>query len=140
MPRPSRNEMAVRSMATAERVYQVTSTGFVAHGSIVLDGRELDSEEQSMLNIMSRAAVHCNEASLEQRDGLWRMHGDPMEGALLIAGTGAGLDVDITKKQYPRNDLIPFESERRLMATPHHNRSGNAFIIIKGVPEQLLTA
>jgi calcium-translocating P-type ATPase len=134
----TRNEMTVRSMATTEQIYQVTGTGFDSHGSIVLDGQAIDSEAQSMLNVMSRAAVLCNDASLELRDHQWRIYGDPMEGALLIAGMKAGMDIDIIKKQYPRNDLIPFESEHRFMATLHHSHTGNAFIVTKGAPEQLL--
>ncbi|MES9975980.1 hypothetical protein [Candidatus Thiodiazotropha sp. LNASS1] len=61
-----------------------------------------------------------------------------MKGALVIAGMKAGLTIDIIKKQHPRNDLIPFESEHRFMATLHYSHSGNAFIDIKGAPEQLL--
>lgn len=134
----TRNEMTVRSMATAEQIYQVTGTGYDAHGAIVLDGHEIGSDEQSMLSMMSRVAVLCNDASLELHDGIWRIHGDPMEGALLIAGLKAGLDIDMANKQYPRNDLIPFESEHRFMATLHHSHAGSAFIMLKGAPEQLL--
>ncbi|MES9945948.1 MAG: cation-transporting P-type ATPase [Candidatus Thiodiazotropha sp.] len=134
----TRNEMTVRSMATAEQIYQVTGTGYDAHGAIVLDGHEIGSDEQSMLSMMSRVAVLCNDASLELHNGMWRIHGDPMEGALLIAGLKAGLDIDMANKQYPRNDLIPFESEHRFMATLHHSHAGSAFIMLKGAPEQLL--
>jgi calcium-translocating P-type ATPase len=134
----TRNEMTVRSMATSEHIYGMTGTGFDAHGSVVLNGETLNGEQQSMLNVMSRAAVLCNDASLELNDGLWRIHGDPMEGALLIAGMKIGMDIDMVRKQYPRDDLIPFESEHRFMATLHHSHTGNAFIIVKGAPEQLL--
>jgi magnesium-transporting ATPase (P-type) len=47
---------------------------------------------------MSRTAVLCNDASVDLRDDIWRIHGDPMEGALLIAGMKSGLDIDIIKK------------------------------------------
>ncbi|MES9972339.1 MAG: cation-transporting P-type ATPase [Candidatus Thiodiazotropha sp.] len=134
----TRNEMTVRSMATAEQIYQVTGTGYDAHGAIVLDGHELGPGEQSTLSLMSRAAVLCNDASLEPDHDMWRIHGDPMEGALLIAGLKAGLDIEMVNKQYPRNDLIPFESEHRFMATLHHTHDGSAVIMLKGAPEQLL--
>jgi calcium-translocating P-type ATPase len=134
----TRNEMTVRSMASCEQIYELTGTGFDAHGSVVIDGVALDEEQQSMLKVMGRVAVLCNDASLESDDGLWRIHGDPMEGALLIAGMKIGIDIDMIRKQYPRDDLIPFESEHRFMATLHHSHTGNAFIIMKGAPEQLL--
>ena len=68
----------------------------------------------------------------------WLVHGDPMEGALLVAGLKAGLDIEIEAKQYPRTDLIPFESEHRFMATLHHSHTGDAFIFLKGAPERVL--
>jgi magnesium-transporting ATPase (P-type) len=61
-----------------------------------------------------------------------------MEGALLVSGLKAGLDIEIEAKQYPRTDLIPFESEHRFMATLHHSHNGDAFIFIKGAPERIL--
>jgi len=61
-----------------------------------------------------------------------------MEGALLVAGLKAGLDIETETKQYPRTDLIPFESEHRFMATLHHSHSGEAFVFVKGAPEQIL--
>ncbi|MFT5084307.1 MAG: magnesium-transporting ATPase (P-type), partial [Lentisphaeria bacterium] len=57
--------------------------------------------------------------------------GDPMEGALLVPGLKAGLDIEVEAKQYPRTDLIPFESEPRFMATVHHSHTGNAFVFLK---------
>lgn len=41
-------------------------------------------------------------------------------------------------KQYPRTDLIPFESEHRFMATLHHSHTGDAFIFLKDAPERVL--
>ncbi|MBT3064949.1 MAG: cation-transporting P-type ATPase [Candidatus Thiodiazotropha sp.] len=134
----TRNEMTVRSIATAHETYAVSGTGYDSHGTILPAGDDLHSEEQSLLNVMMRGAVLCNDASLELHDDEWRVNGDPMEGALLIAGIKAGLDIEFVTKQYPRNDLIPFESEHRFMATLHHSHTGTAFIILKGAPERLL--
>ena len=80
----------------------------------------------------------CNDASLEQEESKWIVHGDPMEGALLVSGLKAGLEIESETRQYPRTDLIPFESEHRFMATLHHSHTGDAFIYLKGAPERLL--
>ena len=61
-----------------------------------------------------------------------------MEGALLVSSLKAGLDIEEEAKQFPRTDLIPFESEHRFMATLHHSHTGDAFIYLKGAPERLL--
>ena len=134
----TRNEMTVRTMVTATDLFELSGTGYDPHGSIVLENSDILMEEQTLLQEMARAAILCNDASLEQKNSEWIVHGDPMEGALLVAGLKAGLDIGMETKQYPRTDLIPFESEHRFMATLHHDHSDEAFIFIKGAPEQIL--
>ncbi len=134
----TRNEMTVRTIATAVNLFKLGGTGYDPHGAISLAGRDVLPEERPLLMGVLRAAVLCNDASLEQEKGEWRVHGDPMEGALLVSGLKAGLDNEAEAKRYPRTDLIPFESEHRFMATLHHSHSGDAFIFLKGAPERVL--
>jgi magnesium-transporting ATPase (P-type) len=134
----TRNEMTVRSIACAENMFDIAGTGYDPHGAISLLNRPLTAGEEPILLETIRAAVLCNDASLEQKNNEWRVHGDPMEGALLVSGLKVGLDLDAEAKQYPRTDLIPFESEHRFMATLHHSHKGEAFIFLKGAPERVL--
>lgn len=134
----TRNEMTVRTIATAANLFEVGGTGYDPHGAISLINKDVLPEERPLLQEITRAAVLCNDASLEQKSSAWCVHGDPMEGALLVAGLKAGLDIEAEAKQFPRTDLIPFESEHRFMATLHHSHSGDAFIYLKGAPERVL--
>ena len=134
----TRNEMTVRTIATAGNLFELAGTGYDPHGAISLSNRDVLPEERPLLLEVIRAAVLCNDASLEQRNDEWLVHGDPMEGALLVSGLKAGLDIEAEGKQYPRTDLIPFESEHRFMATLHHSHAGDAFIFLKGAPERVL--
>ncbi|MEV0070438.1 HAD-IC family P-type ATPase [Amycolatopsis sp. NPDC050768] len=45
--------------------------------------------------------------------------GDPTEGALLVLGAKAGLDVDATREKLPRTATLPFDPSYKLMATFH---------------------
>jgi P-type Ca2+ transporter type 2C len=45
--------------------------------------------------------------------------GDPTEGALLVLGCKAGLDVDATRQRLPRLATLPFDPGYKLMATFH---------------------
>ncbi|VAW94535.1 Cation-transporting ATPase, E1-E2 family [hydrothermal vent metagenome] len=134
----TRNEMTVRTIATVANLFKLGGTGYDPHGAISLAGRDVLPEERPLLMDLLRAAVLCNDASLEEDNSEWIVHGDPMEGALLVSGLKAGLDNEAESKQYPRTDLIPFESEHRFMATLHHSHSGDAFIFLKGAPERVL--
>ena len=134
----TRNEMTVRTIATAANLFELDGTGYDPHGAISMSDRDVLPEEKPLLLEIVRAAVLCNDASLEQRGSEWIVHGDPMEGALLVSGLKAGLDIDAEGKQYPRTDLIPFESEHRFMATLHHSHHGDNFVFLKGAPELVL--
>jgi len=134
----TRNEMTVRTIATAANLFDLSGTGYNPHGAISLLGKDILPDDRPLLHEISRAAILCSDTSLELKENDWLVHGDPMEGALLVAGLKAGLDIEIETKQYPRTDLIPFESEHRFMATLHHDHSGEAFIFVKGAPERIL--
>ncbi len=134
----TRNEMTVRAIVIADNVFELGGTGYDPHGAISLSDRDVPPGKNPLLQEMARAAMLCNDASLEQGNDEWLVHGDPMEGALLVSGLKAGLDIETEAKQYPRTDLIPFESEHRFMATLHHSHADDAFIFLKGAPEQVL--
>ena len=135
----TRNAMTVAAIDTGERALQITGTGYDPHGAFMQDGDAVRPQEDARLGEALRAVVLCNDASLEQTDsGSWRLHGDPMEGALLVAAVKAGLDLEATAKRQPRTDLIPFESGHKFMATLHHSHEAQSFIYVKGAPEAVL--
>ena len=134
----TRNEMTVRNIATADHVFEVGGVGYEPRGGFSLDGREILPEHQPPLSEITRAAVLCNDSALHERDGLWTVEGDPMEGALLVVGVKAGLDPVFEADSFPRTDVIPFDSEHRFMATLHHDHDGSGFIYLKGAPERVI--
>ncbi len=139
----TRNEMTVRSIATANRLFTLSGIGYDPHGVLTTNNlseknQEVLPEQQPFLLEIMRAAMLCNDATLNHSDHEWRVQGDPMEGALLVAGMKIGLDVETESGRYPRTDLIPFESGHRFMATLHHSHHNKAFIFLKGAPEQVL--
>jgi potassium/sodium efflux P-type ATPase len=134
----TRNEMTVRTIATTNNLFELSGTGYDPHGAISQANKDILPDEYPLLQEAARAAVLCNDASLELDDSEWLVYGDPMEGALLVAGIKAGLDINVESKHYHRNDLIPFESEHRFMATLHHGHMDDTFIYLKGAPERVL--
>jgi len=134
----TQNEMTVRSVALPEKEFSLTGAGYAPHGSFVLNDQETDLDDHPQVRALSHISLLCNDASLEQKDGQWILSGDPTEGALTALGMKAGFDPDTEQKEWPRIDLIPFESEHRFMATLHHNHTERAFIYLKGAPEVVL--
>lgn len=98
----------------------------------------------------------CNDATLNiSEDGTrFQTLGDPTEGALLIAATHLGLELDRLKSSLPRLGEIPFDSDRKRMTTFHQlstqdsleiaellsldNKIGEWFSFTKGAVDSLL--
>ena len=67
--------------------------------------------------------------------------GDPTEGALVVLAAKGGLDVEETRRLYPRVAEVPFDAEYKLMATFHEmDDDGGAVVrcFVKGAPDVLL--
>ncbi|NJD19426.1 MAG: HAD-IC family P-type ATPase, partial [Gemmatimonadetes bacterium] len=102
-------------------------------------GTECDQVQTGRRDELLTAGVLASDATLEQADGTWRVVGDPTEGALVVAARKAGLDPAALRAAWPRLDAIPFESERRFMATLHARPDGTGTsAFLKGAPEAVL--
>jgi magnesium-transporting ATPase (P-type) len=135
----TRNEMTVSRVALGERDYSITGVGYDPHGALRLGELEPDYSTDRVLMELCRAALLCNDAEFIDHAGQATLQGDPTEGALLVLAMKAGLDPARVRASHPRDDAIPFESERRYMATLNHDHQGNRYICVKGAPEQVLS-
>jgi len=47
---------------------------------VLKDG--MPAAEDTVLGLMGRVSMLCNDAEIHQEDGAWKVEGDPTEGAL----------------------------------------------------------
>jgi magnesium-transporting ATPase (P-type) len=144
----TRNEMTAQVIALADGEIEVTGVGFAPEGEFRRgghgeDGGEAEGEriaprDAPLLERFLMAGLLCNEAGLERRDGDWGITGDPTEGALVVAAAKAGWDPEEVRGRANRVDAIPFESERKYMATLDEMAGGERIIHVKGAPEVVL--
>lgn len=135
----TRNAMTVKTVVTATDTYSISGGGYDPHGEFSIAGQTIDVENHPVLLELSRAAMLCNDAKLQFIEEDWQLQGDPTEGAMMVLGMKAGLNVEFQNEEWPRDDVIPFESEHRFMATLHHDHVGHGFIYLKGATEQILS-
>ena len=133
----TRNEMTVRQMWTHSGTYQLSGVGYTPDGAVSIRDVVIDELPIELVEL-ARAGVLCSDATVEFEDGAWQVHGDPTEGALVVAAVKVGLDPERARRAWPRADTIPFESERRYMATLHTGPDGRTFAYLKGAPEVVL--
>ena len=129
-------EMMVVSAVTAEAAYQVTGEGYAPEGDVRRDGQPAGPD--TVLEMMGRVSLLCNDAELFQQEGIWKVEGDPTEGALYPFANKLGMTRQVEQATYPRLDAIPFESEHRFMATLNQPAGGEPRLLVKGAPEVIL--
>jgi len=130
----TKNEMTVKKISTIERLYEVTGNGYDPIGNFSSEGVEI--KEDISLDLTLKIGMVCNESSIYQEKGIWKIDGDPTEGALIVAGMKRGFDPEKIINQYPILDTVPFESERGYMATLHEN-NGKKIVFVKGSVEKI---
>ncbi len=134
----TRNEMTVAKVALAERNYSVGGVGYQPEGEFRLDGQTVQPEEHTQLMELARAGMLASNARVRQKDGEWAVEGTPTEGAVVVLAAKAGLSREEEMRTRPRRDDIPFESERRYMASLHEEPDGRIMLYVKGAPERVL--
>ncbi|WP_295402509.1 HAD-IC family P-type ATPase [uncultured Thiocystis sp.] len=129
-------EMMVVSAVTAESEYQVSGNGYAAEGEVRMDGQLAGKDP--VLELMGRVSMLCNDAVLREEDGVWKVEGDPTEGALYPFAGKLGMERQAELAAWPRIDAIPFESEHKFMATLHRSHEGRELLLVKGAPEVIM--
>ncbi len=127
------NQMTARQLIVAGRRYSVDGQGYSTEGRILRVAGETDIPLDPFLMPMALA----NDASVH--DG--EIVGDPTEAALVVLAEKGGLDVDETRRLYPRIAEVPFDSEYKFMATFHKLEDDGRRVVrcfVKGAPDVLL--
>ena len=83
-------------------------------------------------------SVLCNDAVISREDDSVTTIGDPTETALVDLGLRFGIDKDALLAEMPRVAEVPFDSERKRMATIHHTASGRYLVAVKGGVDEVL--
>ncbi len=127
------NQMTARQLVLVGRRYSIEGEGYGTVGKILHVAGESDTPLEPFLLPMALA----NDATVREGE----IVGDPTEAALVVLAAKGGIDVDETRRAYPRLAEVPFDSEYKLMATFHElEENGRAVVrcFVKGAPDVLL--
>ena len=89
----------------------------------------IDPKEADLARILMIGALASN-TDIEKTNGSLHIIGDPTEGGLLVAVEKAGI-LDI-RKSYTRPEEIPFDSDRKRMATVDETAGVGRIVSMKG--------
>jgi len=135
----TRNEMTVQALWTTRGSYAISGVGYEPAGQIKdSSGGDLTGNlPADALDLLLSGAL-CNDATLVSEGASHKITGDPTEAALVVSAEKIGLKVDSARRNHPRLDAIPFESENQFMATLNNYPEASPRIILKGAPEVIL--
>ncbi len=127
------NQMTARELVVVGRRFSIEGEGYSTEGTIRRVAGETDTPLDPFLLPMALA----NDAAVRDAE----IVGDPTEAALVVLAEKGGVDVEATRRAYPRVGEVPFDSEYKLMATFHEmEEAGHAVVrcFVKGAPDVLL--
>jgi Ca2+-transporting ATPase len=129
------NQMTAVELTLVGRHFSVTGRGYATEGHITRTAGESDIPLDPYLLPMALAS----DAVVKEGE----LIGDPTEGALVVLAEKGGIDVNATRKAYPRVATLPFDADYKLMATFHRMRADDGREVVrayvKGAPDQLLS-
>jgi P-type Ca2+ transporter type 2C len=129
------NKMTAREMAIpGQNRFTVSGEGYGTRGEINhVGGSHFDLDPYLLPTVLCADAVLDGESLI----------GDPTEGALIVLGAKGGLDIEETRRTYPRIAEVPFDSEYKFMATFHEmtGTDGRPVVrcYVKGAPDVLIS-
>ncbi len=89
----TKNEMTVRQVVTNHNTYEVTGTGYAPEGEVLLDGQPAHASDYPDLLRIARVASLTNDSSvIQQKDGSWRLNGEPTDGGTRTFALKAGFE------------------------------------------------
>jgi len=133
----TKNEMTVRAIWTADGRYDLSGAGYELAGELTRGGASAGLEDDLAVRDTLLVGVLANEADvLAVLAGT--PTGDPTEIALVVAAAKAGLSVQTVRRELQELDILPFESDRRFMATLNADPEQGRTVYMKGAPEAVL--
>ena len=97
---------------------------------------ELDSDEVILL----QSSLLCTDSHLKMLpDGGRELSGDPTETAIVDIALNLGMNKNDIEKEFPRVQEVPFDSERKRMATINKMEVGNLRVNVKGGLDEVLS-
>jgi P-type Ca2+ transporter type 2C len=135
----TKNELVVESVYIGSNLFKVQCNGYAPTGGITLNGKTIDPLNHPELLLSGKLAALNSSANLifEKKKKLWRIAGDPTEGAITVFSKKIGFHRDDLISEEVLLDEIPFDYELKFHASLH-KQDNNNLLIITGSPEVIL--
>lgn len=122
------NELIVQDMVSAQHYYHLENPHDHAPAKITINNQAINHHSDAGLQALAKAALLCNEQE----------HMNPVDEALYLFADRTGIDAAIIEQKHPTLAVLPFDSEKKFMASLHPTDDQQHIIYIKGAPELII--
>lgn len=128
------NQMTARAVFSGGQWLSVSGEGYSLDGSI----RSVAGADEIDLTPLAYVSALASDATVDEHGGVI---GDPTELAVVVLAEKIGVDVEQTRRAYPRLATVPFDSDYKFMATFHRlpfHGTEQVVALVKGGPDVVL--
>ncbi|RRJ66555.1 calcium-translocating P-type ATPase, SERCA-type [Paenibacillus oralis] len=149
----TQNKMTVTRLWLEGRSLEVTGEGYEPVGNILEGDSPVDLRKDQSLRRLLQISALCSNAVIYEDDPeqrgrrktkdeaavgpVWKLKGDPTEGALVTLASKMGLSPASLSGMYTREREFPFDSKRKAMSVIVSHQGGK-MALVKGAPDMLL--
>ena len=134
----TQNKMSVTNIFCSNISYEVSGNGYEPMGKFSSNNQVVNTIDDSLFEVL-KVGYLCNESYLVNKNNHYSINGDPTEGALIVSAMKGGCEEHTLNLEYPRIDLLAFESDRQFMATINKDVENDKNILyLKGSIEKTL--
>jgi Ca2+-transporting ATPase len=135
----TKNELMVEQVYIDGKTYSVQGNGYESKGDIMLDGAVVEAVNHADILFAGKIATFCASAQVvfREKEGVWKITGDPTEAALLVFGEKTGFHKDELEQEEVLLNDQPFDSKLKYHATLHTVRH-KPFLSVVGAPESVI--
>jgi potassium/sodium efflux P-type ATPase len=140
----TQNELMVTKIILDDKEIEISGEGYNPVGKFLVENKPVNPQEIKNLDLILKIGALCNDASLVEESGNFKVVGDPTEGALVVAAR----KYDSDEKYFERGEMKigenPFESERMRMSVIYQRgrtadvEESGPTSYVKGSPDVLL--
>jgi P-type Ca2+ transporter type 2C len=133
------DQMTLKKIYLNDEVIDISGSGYEPIGTFRRGEKSIEVITGTDLQKYLVSANLCSNARLFNENDNWTLKGDPTEGAFLVAGLKAGLEIEQIKGSNEMVQEIPFTSETKRMITVYKDSNG-LIAFSNGAAEVILKA
>lgn len=135
----TKNELVVKEIYVNEKLFSVRGVGYEPKGGIELNGEAIEPLNHPELLLAGKIGALCSSAHIafDNNLGIWKISGDPTEGATLVMAGKIGFYKSDLEKEFVKIEEKPFNYQSKYHATLYKEKDRHSLMVI-GAPEEIL--